>query len=139
MIAISDRPLDIFALTNAAARSDGAVASFVGVVRDHSGAVKVKSLLYEAYVPMALKCFEQIVAETHQRWTISNISIAHRTGLLQVGEAAVVVAVFSEHRQAALSACAYAIDRLKAIAPIWKKEFTEEGKSYWSKNCTPPH
>ena len=132
MLLVTEEPIDMSRLmAGAASTADGAVATFLGVVRDNSGGRKVGSLRYEAYVPMVLRCFEKISEEVKDRWPVSDLSIVHRIGLLQVGEAAVAIAAASRHRKEALAACAYAIDRVKATAPIWKKEFSEEGESSW--------
>ena len=132
VLLVTDRPIDSgFLIAESASLQDGALATFTGLVRDHSALGKVKALLYEAYAPMALKCFEQISQEVKEKWAVSSLSIVHRTGLLQTGETAVVVAAAAPHRREALEACAYAIERVKAIAPIWKKELIENGKFIW--------
>ena len=132
MITVTEDPIDLENLmARAASPADGAVATFLGVVRDNSGSKKVSSLLYEAYVPMVLKCFEKISNEVKEKWDVTNLSIVHRIGRLQAGETAVAVLAAARHRREALEVCSYAIDRVKAIAPIWKKEFSKEGESLW--------
>ncbi len=106
----------------------GAIVTFIGTVRDHARGKRVCYLEYEAYAEAAVDAFAQIAAEIRQRWDILGIAIAHRTGRLEIGEASVVIAVSSAHRAEAFEACQYAIERLKQIAPIWKKEVYEDGE-----------
>lgn len=109
----------------------GAVATFVGVVRNTSDDRKVQYLEYEAYPQMALAEMRQICAEVRDRWpTISRVVIVHRTGRLAVGQSAVVIALSSAHRREVFDALHYAIDRLKEIVPIWKKEVWEGGAEW---------
>ena len=120
-------------IRRAASPAAGAISTFHGVVRDNSLGRKVLYLDYEAYPPMALKEMEKIEAEVRERWKIEKIAISHRTGRCDVGEASVLIAVSSPHRREAIEACHYAIDRLKQIVPIWKKEYWEGGE-VWIEN-----
>ncbi|MBO9350063.1 MAG: molybdopterin converting factor subunit 1 [Thermomicrobium sp.] len=106
----------------------GAVVLFIGTVRDHARGKRVLYLEYEAYAEAALETFAQIAEEIRQRWDVLGIAIAHRTGRVDIGEASVVIAVSSAHRAEAFEACRYAIERLKQVAPIWKKEVYEDGE-----------
>ena len=109
----------------------GAVATFVGVVRSTSDDRKVQYLEYEAYPQMALAEMRRICAEVRDHWpTISRVAIVHRTGKLAVGEISVVIALSSAHRREMFDAQHYAIDRLKEIVPIWKKEVWEGGAEW---------
>ncbi len=108
----------------------GAICTFEGVVRDNSRGKRVLYLEYEAYAEMAAKQMQQIAAEMKTRWQVLHVSIVHRTGRLQIGEASVFIAVSSPHRAEAFEACRFAIDRLKQIVPVWKKEVWEGGE-YW--------
>ena len=109
----------------------GAVTVFAGVVRGETGSLTTDYLEYEAYPEMAEAVFAQIADEIRQRWpAITTIAIVHRTGRIDVGEASVVIATAAAHRADTFDACHYAIDRLKVIAPIWKKEFGPGG-TYW--------
>jgi len=119
-----DERLATSALGDAAS---GGLVTFVGRVRAHSRGRAVTRLEYEAYQEMALLTFEQIGDEAAARYAIDALAIHHRTGTLAVGETSVVIAVSAPHRAAAFDACRYAIDRLKAVAPIWKKEHYEDG------------
>ncbi|MBI3195135.1 MAG: molybdenum cofactor biosynthesis protein MoaE [Ignavibacteriae bacterium] len=108
----------------------GGIDVFIGITRDNANGKKVLWLEYEAYEPMALKTMEQIVDEARERWSVKKISIVHRVGRVDIGEASIVIAVSSAHRKEAFEACRFLIDRLKHIVPIWKKEFFEDG-SVW--------
>jgi molybdopterin synthase catalytic subunit len=76
---------------------------------------------------MALKTMDQIIGEVHERWPINRIGMIHRLGRIEISESSVVIVVTSPHRKAAFESCQYAIDRLKKIVPIWKKEYFEDG------------
>ena len=133
---LTTAPLDPAAVAaSVARRGDGAVASFVGLVRDHNAGRKVLWLDYEAFVPLALKAFEQIAAEAAEKWPGARMAIHHRTGRVAIGEASVVIAAASPHRADAFAACRYAIERVKQIAPIWKHEHFEGGE-VWIEGAT---
>ena len=95
-----------------------------------SGGKRTDHLIYEAYEDMAEKKMREIGDEVRSRWGIEDFSILHRIGRLEVGEISVLIAVSSPHRSEAFAACQYAIDRLKQIVPIWKKEVGEDGESW---------
>ena len=105
----------------------GGVVTFVGRVRDEARGHKVTLLEYEAYPEMVERVFADIAAEARKQFPITDVAIHHRVGALEVGDVSVVIAVSAPHRAAEFDACRYAIDRLKRIAPIWKKEHTPEG------------
>ncbi len=113
-----------------AAPGVGGIVTFSGTVRDHARGKRVVALDYEAYQPVAEKMLSRIGDEARERWAIDSIAIVHRTGRLGVGEVSVVIAAAAAHRAEAFAACQYAIDRIKVIVPIWKKEFYEDG-SQW--------
>lgn len=110
----------------------GAVVTFTGVVRNVSKGKSVVSLEYEAYHDMAIAKMEQVAAEARQQWPdIVDIAIVQRIGHLDVGDVAVAIAVSSGHRnQGCFEACQYAIDRLKEIVPVWKKEVGPQGETW---------
>jgi molybdopterin synthase catalytic subunit len=114
---------------------DGAVATFLGLVRNHNAGRAVRHLEYEAYEPLALKSFERINAEIAARWPGVRLALHHRIGRLEIGEASVAIAASSAHRADAFAACRYAIERVKQIAPIWKREFFEGG-DVWIEGAT---
>jgi MoaE-MoaD fusion protein len=107
---------------------DGAICVFEGVVRNNSKGKRTLHLVYEGYETMALKKLEEIGIFVRQAWDIGCIAIVHRLGHLDIGETSVAVVVTSAHRRAAFDACHYAIDKLKKVVPIWKKEFFEDGE-----------
>lgn len=110
--------------------ADGAVATFAGVVRDHSLGRATAYLEYDAYRPMAEKKMAEIGSEVRARWDVDRIGMLHRVGRLEIGEISVLIAISSAHRKAALEACHYAIDRLKETVPIWKKEVWTDGEAW---------
>ena len=109
------------------AAADGAVVVFEGIVRDHSGDRRTLYLEYEAYEPMALAKMKEIALEAESKFQIDGIGIIHRCGRIEIGETSVAIIVTAEHRRPAFEACHYAIDRLKQVVPIWKKEYFEGG------------
>jgi len=130
-LAIVGGPLDVEAVVGQVADPDGrhgAVVTFVGVVRGHDAGRRVTGLEYEAYEPLALRAFERIDGEVTAQWPTVWLAIRHRVGSLHVGEASVVIAAASAHRAEAFAACRYAIERIKQIAPIWKRERFEGGE-----------
>ncbi len=130
---ITSNPIDISAVINSVkADSVGGIDVFVGTTRDHSKGRKVVKLEYEAYVPMATKCLDDIEREARGRWNLGATKIVHRIGTVPVGEASVVIAVAAAHRDEAFQACRYLIDRLKEVVPIWKREFFADGTVEWS-------
>jgi molybdopterin synthase catalytic subunit len=108
----------------------GAIATFIGTVRDHGRGRQVTHLEYEAYAPAAELTMAQIGDEIRERWGIDHVAITHRVGSLAVGESSVVISVASAHRDAAFEACRYAIERIKEIVPIWKKEHYADGAAW---------
>jgi molybdopterin converting factor subunit 1 len=106
---------------------DGAVATFDGIVRNHSRGRKTLYLDYSGYEPMALRQMEHLATEALARFSIRDVRIVHRLGRLKIGESSVYIAVASAHRAAAFDACRWLIDTLKTTVPIWKKEYFEDG------------
>jgi molybdopterin synthase catalytic subunit len=136
MHAVTEAVLDSAAVAAAVARrGDGAVSTFVGLVREHNAGRQVRWLDYEAFAPLALKAFEQIAAEAAAKWPGARMAIHHRTGRVAIGEASVVIAAASPHRAEAFAASRYAIERVKQIAPIWKHEHFEGGE-VWIEGAT---
>lgn len=111
----------------------GVVAVFVGVVRGDTNGREVRYMEYEAYPEMAEAMLRQIGEEIQARWkTIQKVAIVHRVGHLEVGEVSVVIALSAAHRPEVFEALRYAIDRLKEIVPIWKKEVWSDGSEWRS-------
>ncbi|HET7697738.1 MAG TPA: molybdenum cofactor biosynthesis protein MoaE [Vicinamibacterales bacterium] len=133
---VTGAALDPAAVAASVARdSDGAVAAFVGLVRDHNAGRRVLWLEYEAFEPLALKAFEQIAREAADHWPGARLAIHHRTGRVAIGDASVAIAAASPHRADAFAACRYAIERIKQIAPIWKHEHFDGGE-VWIEGAT---
>ena len=129
---ISATEIDLAAHVAAVADpSHGAVATFIGLVRDHDPAVDgtVTHLEYSAH-PDADRVIAQIVADVEARFGAA-IALSHRTGLLSVGEPAIVAAAAAAHRAAAFDACHAAVERVKAELPIWKREILADGSHSW--------
>ncbi|HXG09902.1 MAG TPA: molybdenum cofactor biosynthesis protein MoaE [Gemmataceae bacterium] len=132
MIQLTTEPIDYHALTEQVRRRDcGAVVLFLGTVREVTGGRVTTALDYEAYAGMAEKKMAEVERETRQRWPVGEMAIVHRLGHLDIGEVSVAVAVSCPHRAQAFEACRYAIDRVKEIVPIWKKENWADGGSAW--------
>lgn len=106
----------------------GGIDVFIGTVRNQTKGKNVTRLEFEAYEPMALSEMEKIAVQAFEQWPVQKILIHHRTGVLQIGEIPVIIAVSAAHRAAAFDACRYIIDTLKQTVPIWKKEFFEDGE-----------
>ena len=128
-ITIGRAPIDVAALERAAASpAAGAIVTFAGTTRQTNAGRVVTRLEYEAYEPMALREMRKLARETGSRWPIVRIAIAHRIGVVEIGETSVAIAVAAAHRGEAFAACRFAIDRLKEVVPIWKKEHFEGGE-----------
>lgn len=135
MFEITENEIDTNAIiSKVSVPQAGAISTFVGVTRNYTGDQQVEYLFYEAYDSMALAMMEKISEEAKQKYDIEKIAITHRIGKVAVEEASVVIAVSAGHRRAAIEACHFAIDRLKEIVPIWKKEFMVDGKTEWIAN-----
>jgi MoaE-MoaD fusion protein len=139
---------DLFALVHAPIKTatiandiraghDGAIVTFDGFVRNESHGRRTLYLEYEAYEPMALAKMREIGLSLHEKFVIHRLAIVHRLGRLEIGETSVFIAVSAPHRAAAFDACRFAIDTLKRIVPIWKKEFFEDG-AVWADGELPP-
>ena len=132
MIELTRNPIDYLALTERVRRPNcGAVVAFLGTVRDLTGDQVTVALDYEAYPGMAEKKMAEIEADTRARWPVGDLALIHRLGRLEVGEISVAVAVSCPHRAQAFDACRHAIDRLKELVPIWKKENWADGSTEW--------
>lgn len=132
MIRLVREPIDHAALTERVRSPHcGAVATFLGTVRDLTGERVTTALDYEAYDGMAEAKLKEIEDDTRSRWPVGDIAIVHRLGRMNVGEISVVVAVSCPHRADAFAACRHAIDRLKELVPIWKKDHGPDGESQW--------
>ena len=128
-IQLTSTPIDIAHCINAVMSSQsGGIDVFIGTVRDETKGKKVVRLEFEAYEKMAISEMTKIADDATKKWALHKVLIYHRTGILEVGEVPVVIAVSAAHRAAAFDACRYIIDTLKQTVPIWKKEIFEDGE-----------
>ncbi len=131
LFEIVDKPIDVEEVRQkVASRNAGAITVFIGTVREMTKGKKTLRLEYQAYPSMAVKMFEQIAKEIKEQWPEAKVAISHRVGRLEISDIAVVIAVSSPHRKMAYAANEYAIERIKQIVPIWKKEFWEDGTEW---------
>jgi molybdopterin synthase catalytic subunit len=132
MTRLTHDPIDYHALTESVRDPHcGAVVLFLGTVRDLTGEQVTVFLDYEAYAPMAEKKMAEIEEHVRQRWAVGGVGMVHRLGRLAVGDVSVAVAVSCPHRGQAFDAGRYAIDALKELVPIWKRENAPDGTGEW--------
>ena len=137
-VAVTPDRLDLQALIEEISRTstaDGAITSFVGLVREENQGRRVSYLEYEAYEPLAVRALQLIIDEARETWDDTRIGVHHRTGRLELGEASVIIVAASPHRAHAFAACRYTIERVKQIVPIWKHEHFEGG-DVWLEGAT---
>jgi molybdopterin synthase catalytic subunit len=128
---ITDELLDIMTcISQVTGPECGGLDVFIGTVRDATKGKQVLRLEFEAYEGMALKEMRKIAEAAFAQWPVQALAMHHRTGTLQVGDVAVVIAVSAAHRDAAFEACRFAIDTLKQTVPIWKKEVFSDGEMW---------
>ncbi|MEA2639222.1 MAG: MoaE-MoaD fusion protein [Chloroflexota bacterium] len=136
LLAITDQELTADLVSDLVRSPEwGAVVTFVGTARRMSRGREVSYLEYEVYPEMALRKLREIVVEIDERWGTNRVAMYHRTGRIELGEASVAIAVATEHRAEGFAACQYAIDRLKEIVPIWKKEVWAGGGEWIGWDC----
>jgi molybdopterin synthase catalytic subunit len=138
LIAVTPAALALQGLTEEVCQSragDGAVTTFIGLVRDHNQGRRVSFLEYEAYEPLAVRALQRITEEIRQAWPDTGVGVHHRTGRIDIGEASIVIVAVSPHRANAFAACRYTIERVKQIVPIWKHEHFEGG-DVWLEGAT---
>ena len=129
MVLVQRGPIDGQALIRSVQTDgDGAVALFLGTVRDHNEGRKVTGLEYSAYEEMALQELARVRDQALEQFEITRAAVVHRLGALEIGATSVAVAVAAPHRAAAFEACRFMIDTLKRTVPIWKKETFEDGE-----------
>jgi molybdopterin synthase catalytic subunit len=133
MIRLSSDKIKVEDVIASVASDDaGAIDVFIGTVRNQTKNKKVIRLEFEAYESMAIKELEMIRDRAQAKWPILKIAIVHATGVLEIGDIPVVIAVATPHRNDAFEACKFVIDELKKTVPIWKKEFYEDGEIWVS-------
>jgi molybdopterin synthase catalytic subunit len=130
-VHLTSGPIDVGAMLREARASDGGVSVFVGIVRDENDGRRTRQIHYEAYAPMAEAEIDRLLDSIGESVPQARVSIRHRLGLLEVGDASVAVVAAAPHRAEAFAACREAIDRLKTSVPIWKKEFYADGTFEW--------
>ena len=131
MFGIQSEPLDPEPLVQAVRRDDaGAIALFYGIVRNENLGRSVQYLEYDAYPEMALKKMREVADEVRAKFPVAAVGVLHRIGRLEIGETSLLVAVSSGHRKEAFEACHYAVDRIKQIVPVWKKEVLSDGSEW---------
>jgi molybdopterin synthase catalytic subunit len=129
MFRVTNQPLDLDELVlHVSDPEAGAIATFIGTTRNNNEGRKVIALDYEAYPEMAEKELARIGADAGKQWPLCRMAIVHRLGPVQIGEASVMIAVSSAHRDAAFAASRFAIEEIKKTVPIWKKEVYEGGE-----------
>lgn len=129
---ITTQPLDPAPLVRLVQTdADGAVVTFSGVARNQFQGRTSARLTYEAYAEMAVPVLQQIADEARQQHAIGRVAVHHRVGTLEIGETAVLVVVAAPHRGDAFAAAQYVMDRIKEIAPIWKREHWADGGTDW--------
>jgi molybdopterin synthase catalytic subunit len=128
---LTSTPIELAVLAQAVQSPErGALASFLGLVRNHQDGRRVVGLDYSAYGPMAEAVSQEIALEAESRWDVS-VALQHRIGKLAVGDTAVAVVAASAHRDEAFLACRYVIEEVKRRVPIWKKEYYADGSVVW--------
>lgn len=131
MVGIVTKKINLQKVIKDAVGNDcGAVVVFIGTVRNENEGKAVTGILYESYREMAERHLNEIVDEIRKRWKRSRVSIVHRIGRLKVGEVSVAIAIGTPHRKDGFDACRYAIERIKEYLPVWKLEFTEDGRRW---------
>ena len=138
LVALTSEPLDLQAIIAAVGgqgHGDGAIATFIGLVRDHNQGRRVSYLEYEAYEPLAVKALQRIIDEAREPWPGARLAVHHRVGRIELSEASIIIVAASPHRAEAFAACRYTIEQVKQIVPIWKHEHFEGGE-VWLEGAT---
>ena len=131
MFVVSDLPINREELVKSVESHEaGAIAVFDGVVRNNADGKKVLRMKYEAHKEMAETMMKELADKTMKKYPVLGVAMQHRTGMLEIGDSSVTIAVSSAHRAEAFEACRYVIDTLKVTLPIWKKEYFEEGSDW---------
>jgi len=132
MFGLTEKPIEVIRLIQEVSSEEcGAIAIFLGTVRNENDGKPVKGIVYEAYPSMAERRLKELGEEMRKRWGIQRAAIVHRIGRLNVGEVSVAIAVASPHRESAFSACRFAIEEIKNAVPIWKKEIYADETEEW--------
>jgi len=132
MLTSEEIPLDAV-VDSVAHAGTGATVLFLGTVRDVGDEGRVRSIVYEAYVPLAEKSLAEIRKAVFTKWPVKKVTMVHRFGRLRLKDVSVAIAVSSAHRAEAFEACRFAIERIKEAVPIWKRETLATGEGVWVK------
>mgnify|MGYP001213691625 FL=1 len=131
MIKLTDKPIDPHKYTPLVGNDiNGAIVTFLGTTRLYNNGRKVLHLEYSAYKDMARKKLRELCTDVEHRWSITDVTIIHRLGHVDIGEISLFVALSTPHRQEAFDACQYIVDKLKLTVPIWKREVFEDGYAW---------
>ncbi|GAI15355.1 unnamed protein product [marine sediment metagenome] len=131
-VEITEEDIDTSAIIeNIKSSSAGGIATFTGTVRDVSGGKKVVAIEMEAYDEMALDKLKEVASQAKDKFDIVDIAIVHRVGRMEVGETIVFIAVSAAHRAPGFDAARFAIDEIKRVVPLWKREIFEDGTGEW--------
>lgn len=131
MFVITDEPIDVQEVIDKVVdRKQGAISTFIGIAREFTRGKKTLKLTYDAYIPMAEKKLAEIGDEIQKQYPDAIVAISHRIGELEISDIAVAISVSTPHRPEAFAASRYAIERIKEIVPIWKKEHWEDGEQW---------
>lgn len=134
LVEISPDPLKVGRIiSHVTLPNCGAISIFIGTTKDRFEDKKVLRLEYEVYQDMAIQKMQEIAKEMRLKWTVKKTAIIHRTGLVPIGESSIIISACSEHRNDAQEAVKWALEQVKAKAPIWKREVYEDG-SCWKEN-----
>jgi len=131
VLIISGKKIDVMQIVGAVQAPDaGAIAIFCGTVRNHSNDRIVVKLNYEANIELAKTVLNDIAEESKKTFDVIKVAVHHRTGMLEVGDTSVVIAVSSAHRKPAFRACEFILESIKSKLPVWKKEYFTDGASW---------
>ncbi len=134
-VEMTHEPLHLHALNEfCESEHAGAIAFFIGTVRNHFDGKPVTAIDYHGYPEMAEKVLLKIVQDVFSRWPVHRAAVVHRLGLLHLKEASVAIAVSSPHREEAFAACRYIIEEIKKDLPVWKKEHFANGTAGWKED-----
>lgn len=134
-VDVTDKKISVDAVTELVSDDTcGAVSLFIGTTRNNFSGKEVLRLEYEAYEPMAKKKMLEVCSEIRQKWQVHKIAMVHRIGEVPVKEASIIIAISSPHRQESLEAVNFAINTVKAVVPVWKKEIYADDSSTWKQN-----
>jgi len=135
IVDVTEKKLNVEEITELVSdEACGAVSLFIGTTRNNFDGKEVTKLEYEAYEPMARKKMLEVCGMIRRQWHVHKVAIVHRIGVVPVKEASIIIAISSAHRKESLEAVQFAIDTVKAVVPVWKKEIYADKTSTWKQN-----